>query len=365
MDIIAPVVREAGGPFRIESLELEGPRADELLVELRATGICHTDLGVRDQSIPATLPSVLGHEGAGIVRAVGTEVSGFAAGDHVVMSHTYCGKCADCLAGNVSYCARAVTAVYKGLRADGSCTLHDADGRPVHTFNQGSFGTATLIPAHLAVKVAEDLPFELIAPLGCGVMTGAGAVINELKPAVGSSIAVFGAGGVGLGAIAAAALVGCSTIIAIDVRRSRLELAMQMGATHVVDASAQDAVEAVRAVSGGGAQFSVEASGAQVCGPRAVACLARLGSAALVGAPGRGAELGLDWTDVLANGKGVRGVIMGWSNPMSFIPYMIEHWQAGRFPFDKMITVFDFADFTDAVEAMESGEVVKPVIRFP
>lgn len=364
MQVTAPVVREPGGPFLMEALQLETPRADEILVELRATGICHTDLSVRDRTIPALLPSVLGHEGAGVVRAVGSAVTGLAPGDHVLMSHTYCGRCGHCRAGNVSYCDRAITAVYQGLRDDGSCQLLDELDRPVHTFCQGSFGSATLVPAHLAVKLPPDLPLHLLAPLGCGIMTGSGAVINELKPAPDSSIVVFGAGGVGLGAVAAAAMVGCATVIVVDTRANRLATAVEVGATHTVDASREAPVGVIRSITSGGAQFSVEASGAAVCGPQAVACLTRLGSAAFVGAPGGGSQLVLDWTDVVANGKGVRGVVMGWGQPATFIPYLISHWRAGRFPIDRMITVFDFAHFDDAVAAMERGEVVKPVVRF-
>jgi aryl-alcohol dehydrogenase len=358
-------VREARGPFVSETLTLESPRPDELLVQLRATGICHTDLGARDQSLPAELPAVLGHEGAGIVRATGSAVTDFAEGDHVILSSIFCGKCAMCRSGSLSYCEEILTAIVSGVRGDGTGPLTDADGKYVHTFCQGSFGGWTVLPARLAVKIPQDLPFDVMAPLGCGVLTGAGTVLNELQPEKGSSIAVFGAGGVGLSAVAAAAVCGCATIIAIDTRPNRLALAREMGATHTIDASQEDVIDAVRTLTGGGVNFSIEASGVAVCGPQAIDALRVRGVTALVGAPGWGAQLAFDWAQFLGLGKQVRAAVMGSCQPREFIPRMVELWRAGRLPFDKMIVQYDLADFNKALDAMERGDVVKPVIRYP
>lgn len=365
METTAFVVREPLGAFVSETLTLESPRPDELLVEVRATGICHTDLSARAQTLPCELPAVLGHEGAGIVRAVGPAVTDFVEGDHVVMSSIFCGKCTMCRTGSPSYCEDTMTAILRGVRGDGTGPLTDVNGEYVRTFSQGSFGRWTVLPQRLAVKIPADLPFDVVAPLGCGVMTGAGTVLNELRPAKGSSMAVFGAGGVGLSTVAAAAVCGCSPIISIDTRPNRLALAADMGATHTIDATDEDAVDAVRSLTDGGVDYSVEASGSAPCGPQAVDVLKVRGVAAIVGAPGWGAQLVLDWAQLLGTGKQVRGVVMGSSTPREFIPQLIELWGDGRFPFDRMIVPFDVAQFDKAVEAMERGDVVKPVIRYP
>ncbi|OBB17638.1 hypothetical protein A5761_09770 [Mycolicibacterium setense] len=365
MKTAALVVRETNGPFLSETLTLEDPRPDELLVEVRATGICHTDLSVRSQLIPHELPFVAGHEGAGIVRAVGSAVTEFAEGDHVLMSSIFCGKCAQCQSGSPSYCEHTLTAMLSGVRGDGTGPLTDANGEYVHTFSHGSFGNWTVVPERLAVKIPPDIPFEVVAPLGCGVMTGAGTVLNELQPEKGSSIAIFGAGGVGLSAVAAASACECAVIVAIDTRADRLTLARDMGATHTIDATQEDVVGAIRALTAGGADFSVEATGIPACGPQSVDVLRVRGTAALVGAPGWGVPLVLDWTEFLGTGKVVRGVVMGSCTPREFIPQMLGLWRVGRLPFDKMIVGYNLDEFDAALHAMEQGDVVKPVVLFP
>jgi aryl-alcohol dehydrogenase len=270
-----------------------------------------------------------------------------------------------CESGSPSYCEDTLTAILSGVRGDGSGPLTDADGKYVRTFSQGSFGRWTVLPERLAVKIPADLPFDVVAPLGCGVMTGAGTVLNELRPEKGSSIAVFGAGGVGLSAVAAAAVCECATIISIDTRPNRLELAREMGATHTIDASSADVVDAVRTVTRGGTEFTVEASGSAPCGTQAVDALRVRGLAAVVGAPGWGAQLVLDWAQFLGTGKQVRGVVMGSCTPREFIPRMVELWRTGRLPFDKMLVRYDLSEFDQAIRAMERGDVVKPVIRYP
>ena len=365
MQTTALVVREANGPFALESLTLEAPRPDEVLVEVRATGICHTDLSARSQDLPTPLPAVLGHEGAGIVRAVGSQVRSVVAGDHVVMAGLFCGECRMCGSGRPSYCEDSVSRILSGVRGDATGPLTDVDGAVVHTFFHGSFGAHAVVPSRLVVKISPELPFELVAPLGCGVMTGAGTILNELRPEKGSTIAVFGAGGVGLSAVAAALVAECSTIIAVDTKSSRLDLARELGATATVDASEVDSVEAIVELSGGGVDYSVEASGVAVCGPQSVKVLRTQGVAALVGAAGWDTQLAVDWSPFIGMGRQLRGVAMGSSDPHTFIPRLIELWQEGRLPFDKIITEFPLADFDLALRAMERGDVVKPVIRFP
>ena len=262
MQIQAAVCREKDGAFTLESVELSEPQADEVVVKIVASGMCHTDLAVRDQHIPLPLPAVLGHEGAGIVAKVGAGVTKFKAGDHVVLSYGSCGKCGNCLSGRPAYCAQFLPFNVGTCRPDGSCT-HQQNGKAMTGafFYQSSFATYALTHVRNVVKVADDLPLEVLAPLGCGIQTGAGAVFNCLRPQAGSSIAIFGAGAVGLSAVMAAAVAGCAVIIVVDVQEARLALAKELGATVVVNARTADSVAAVREASGGGVDSAVEATG--------------------------------------------------------------------------------------------------------
>jgi aryl-alcohol dehydrogenase len=198
--IKAAVVRRKGGPFAIETLRVETPRADEVLVRMVATGMCHTDIVIRDQVYPVPLPIVLGHEGAGVVESVGENVRKVAPGDHVVLSFMSCGHCARCAAGQPAYCAKGHPLCFGGAREDGTTAMHDSDAAPVHDhfFGQSSFGTFALAHERTVVKVRKDVPLERLGPLGCGIQTGAGAVMNALKVGPGQSFAAFGAGSVGL-----------------------------------------------------------------------------------------------------------------------------------------------------------------------
>ncbi len=230
MKITAAVVRERGGAFGIEQLDLSDPRADELLVEVAASGMCATDLHGRDGYYSTPYPAVFGHEGAGIVRAVGSGVTQFKPGDHVVMSYPWCGECANCRTHRQSYCLAAFDLKMNGTRADGS-TLHSNGGKPVYSafFQQSSFGNYTIANERFAVKVRNDAPIETLGPLACGGQTGAGAVLNVMKPAPGDSFAVFGVGAVGLSGLMAAKIAGCDPIIAVDVHEHRLAARARTG----------------------------------------------------------------------------------------------------------------------------------------
>ena len=238
MKIEAAVARAKFAPLNFEDLELEQPRHDEVRVRLVATGICHTDIAIRDQTIvPMPQPIVLGHEGSGIVEAVGGSVTKVKAGDRVTLSGDSCGNCPSCQASLPSYCHEFFQRNFGGGRRDGTTPL-SIGGEKVHTFmGQGSFATHVVCHDRNVIAVGRDAPLELLGPLGCGVITGAGAVINSLKVGVGKSIAVFGTGSVGLSGIMAAKLVGAGKIIAIDLRDDRLKLAGELGATHIINPS--------------------------------------------------------------------------------------------------------------------------------
>ena len=363
MEIQAAIVREKHGQFSIESVELAEPNKDEVLVKIMATGICHTDLAVRDQHIPLPLPAILGHEGAGVVIAVGGNVSNVRVGAHVVLSYGSCGVCANCLAGKPAYCAAFLAYNFNTRRPDGTCTHHQK-GHPLTSafFYQSSFATYAITHHRNVVTVDSALPLEVLAPLGCGIQTGAGAVMNCLKPRPGSSIAVFGMGAVGLSAIMAAAISGCTVIIAVDVQDSRLELARQLGATHTINSKKGDAVSAIKAISNGGTDYAVEATGIPSVMTQAFDGLNGTGIEIVLGVAPSGSLLQVD-ASALLGGKTVRGVIEGESIPSIFIPRLIALWQAGKFPFDKLERIYSLDQINDAVRDAESGVTVKAVLK--
>ncbi len=361
--ITAAVVREKAGPFRVEAIELEEPRDDEVLVRIKGVGMCHTDLVVRDQYFPTPLPAILGHEGAGIVERVGRSVTKVGPGDHVVLTVASCGVCANCLQGRGGYCIDLYGRNFSGRRPDGTTPCHDLHGGPIsaYFFAQSSFATYALAGERNVVKIAQDVPVELMGPLGCGIQTGAGAVINALKPAAGTSIAIFGAGSVGLSAVMAARVVGCARIIAIDVNPDRLARATELGATDVIGAASGDVVAAIRTLTGDGVQYSLECTGLPQVVRQAVDCLRLTGLCGVIGVAPLGTEIVLDMNGILF-GRTVRGIIEGDSVPDIFIPQLIELWRQGRFPFDKLVKYYPLSRIEDAAAASHSGEVLKAIL---
>lgn len=371
MQITAAVMREKGGKFSLEQIELDDPREDEVLVRMVSCGICHTDTLPRDQVVPAPFPAVYGHEGAGVVEKVGAKVTKLEPGDHVVMSCHHCGVCDTCKTGQPMYCRDFFKANFGFARMDGTKTMYKAEevskpGEVIHGgfFGQSSFATYALGNERSVVKVPNDVPLELLGPLGCGVQTGAGAVINSLHPSAGDSIVIYGAGSVGLSAVLAAVVTGCATIISVDLNESRLALAKELGATHVINPTETDPVEAVRAVTGGlGAKFSLETSGNLKALRQAVDSIRIMGECGMIGAPAFGSEIALDTWGLLL-GRKVRGICEGDAVPDLFIPSLVELYRQGRFPFDKLVKFYEFAQINEAVEDSERGRAVKAVLRF-
>ncbi|MET7654637.1 MULTISPECIES: NAD(P)-dependent alcohol dehydrogenase [unclassified Streptomyces] len=362
----AAVVESGGAPFTLSEVVLDDPAPHEAVVRLVAAGLCHTDLGVASGGLPFPLPGVLGHEGAGVVEAVGSAVTGVAPGDHVVLSFTSCGDCRNCHGGHPAYCATWLPMnLIGGRRADGTSTI-SRDGEPLggHFFGQSSFAERALVDERSLVKVDPDVPLESIAPLGCGVQTGVGAVWNVLKPSTGSTIVVLGAGAVGLSAVMAAALSPATTIIAVDRVAERLELAKELGATHTVDAGQATLGEAVAEITGGqGADGIVETTGNTAVLRQGVDALAARGTLVVVGAPPFGSEVALDVNGLLG-GKRVVGLTLGDSETQTFIPALVELVKAGRLPLDRLIGTYPFADIDQAVRDMTAGKTIKPVLTF-
>ena len=364
MRITAAVVHEKGAEFRFETLELADPGPDELIVRVVACGICQTDIHGRDDYFGIGYPCVFGHEGAGVVERIGGAVRKVAPGDRVIMVSPACGACAACRRGLPGYCAEARRIKFGGKLRDGRAPLQ-LGARPVHGafFQQSSFATHALATEGNVVPLPADLPFEQAAALPCGVNTGAGAVLNVLRPQPGSRFAVFGAGTVGLAGLMAARIAGCSTLIAVDLHASRLELARELGAAHTVDARTEDVVAAIRrATAGAGVDFALEAAGDPVALRQAVESLASMGTCCLVGSARKGVESVFELAHI-QQGRTLRGCIQGDAPPDAFLPALFAHWRAGRLPVERLTVVYDFADINRAVADSLSGRTVKAVLR--
>ncbi len=364
MQIKAAVTRETAGPYYIEQLELCEPNDDEVVVRIVGVGICHTDLAAQAGHLPLPPPpSVFGHEGAGIVEKVGARVTKVKPGDHVVLAWEYCGTCCSCKVGKELYCLDFFRYNFHGARPDGTTTLCKGE-QVVHGsfLGQSSFASYALASERNVVKVREDVPLEILGPLGCGVMTGAGAVMNVFQPRPGASIAVFGVGPVGMSAVLGAVVVGCTTIIAVDINPDRLEMAKELGATHTVNAAGTDPVEAILEMTGGGPEFSLECVGNPKVLRQAVDVLPRLGVCGLLGVVPPGTEVSLNM-DLIMNGRTVKGILGGDSIADLFIPKLIELYRQNKFPFDRLIAFYPFDEINKAVEDMEEGHVIKPVLR--
>jgi len=362
MKVTAAVLRKAGEPFVLEELDLEAPRRGEVLVQVVATGVCHTDIGVQ-HIMP--LPIVLGHEGAGIVEAVGEGVEKVAKGDWVVLTFGSCGHCPRCSAGVPAHCHNMRQLQFSGARVDGSATLH-RDGEVIHGafFQQSSFATYALATERNVVRVDNpDVPLELLGPLGCGVQTGAGAVLNTLDVRAGASIAVMGAGSVGISAIMAARLAGCAQIIAVDTNPHRLALAQEVGATDILEVDDGGVAERIRDLTGTGADFSLETAGVVQSFNDSIACLGMGGTCAIVTVPNHGGSFEFSAREILTGGRKVVGVLEGESLPDTFIPQLIESYAQGRFPMDRLATYYPFEQINQAVADSVSGKTIKPILR--
>jgi aryl-alcohol dehydrogenase len=352
--IRAAVLRKRGAPLKIESLELEGPRDGEVLVRLVATGICHTDIDLCDHWDAASDPVVLGHEGAGVVEQVGGGVKSVEPGDHVVLSYQSCGRCRECRRGRPASCQRFHDANFGFERLDGSNALHRSGVRG-HFFGQSSFATHSLATQRNLVKVSKDLPLEILAPLGCGLQTGAATVMISLAVAEGASVAVFGTGAVGLAAVMAARLVGAHPIIGVDIRPKRLDLALDLGATHAIDNRRRSVAATIERITGSGVDHVVETTGSARMHQIAIEVLNPRGTVALLTG-----EMG---TDGLPEGRKTIGIIQGDAVPQRFIPKLIELYQSGRFPFERFLRFYDFKDINRAIADAKRGDTIKPVLR--
>ncbi|MFI7008817.1 NAD(P)-dependent alcohol dehydrogenase [Streptomyces sp. NPDC050145] len=358
----AAVLRSTSAPFTVEDVDLTEPGPGEVLVRVTAAGMCHTDLGGR-RPRPAgaeLLPAILGHEGAGVVESTGPGVTRVRAGDHVVLSFDSCGWCRQCLAGTPSYCDEFRERNLTGRRVDGSTGAIATDGTELTSrwFAQSSFAHHCVATERSVVKVDPELPLDVLAPLGCGVQTGAGSILIGLGVTAGDSVAVFGAGAVGLSAVMAARLTGASRIVAVDLHAKRRELSLELGATHALDGSDPDLVAQLRSITGGGLDHAFDTTGVPSVMRTAVEALAPRGALGLAA----GAGVVFELPPPMLAGRTITFLLEGNAVPQTFIPQLIEHWQRGRFPFERMIRHYTFDAINDAERDSTSGETIKPVL---
>ena len=355
------VVNEQGGEFVLDQVELEGPRADEVLVRIVATGLCHTDITMKGFLPPEMFPNVFGHEGAGVVEQVGAGVTGIAVGDHVVLSFRSCRSCRACAAGHVGYCESSLVMNYMGMRLDGSTTYTRGDA-PVFGsfFGQSSLSQHAIAYADNCVVVDKSLDLTRLAPYGCGFQTGAGTVLNVLQPEPEDSLVVYGVGAVGLAALAAARQAGAGTLVAVDPLAGRREIAVRYGAVAVAPSGEASVVDRVRELTGGGASYAIDTTAIPAVVKQAQQSLASRGTLVALGLGAE--EYPIDAIDLLQNGKIVRSSVEGDADPLEMVPRLIAMNAAGQFDVDNLITTYPFAEINTAVEEVLAGKVVKPVL---
>ena len=364
MEIQAAVLRTTGGPFALERLELAGPKPDEVRVRVKAAGVCHSDWHFVSGDLAWPMPVVLGHEGAGIVEEVGAEVTSVSVGDHVVLLwKTSCGRCEMCQTGAPMLCDVGLSRRASGLLNDGTSRL-SKDGERIHHLSGVSCFAEQLVCSERSVmRVDASVPFEIAALIGCAVVTGAGAVLNTARVRAGSSVAIIGTGGVGLSALMAAKLAGAQRIIAVDLVRSKLELARELGATDGVDASAEDPVEAVRRLTGDGVDYAFEAIGLARTVSQAFAMLRRRGTAVAIGSARPDAKAEISAMDLVRQERTLKGSSYGSARPTVDLPRLIALYRSGRLPLDRLLTRrYPLADIDAAFAALLKGEVARSVL---
>lgn len=362
MQIKAAVARKPHGDLTVETVNLEEPREGEVLVKLVATGMCHTDIAIIEEIMPLPMPLVLGHEGAGVVEKLGPGVKNLAVGDHVVLTFAACGHCHHCEDGHPSYCDHYGPLNFAGGRLDGSTSITDEKGERVGSFffSQSSFGAYAVAREANTIKVRKDAPLELLGPLGCGLSTGAGTILNVLKPKPNDTLAIFGTGALGSAAIMAAKSLGVKKIVAIDRVASRLELAKEIGATEVIDTSKTDLVQALEAL--GGLDYALDTSGVPKLVEAAVGALKTCGTVAMVGASHE-SEIKLSIMPMIS-GKKLMGVVNGDCVPEDFIPQLVDMHMDGKFPIEKLSAFYALEDINQAIADSNSGKTIKPILKF-
>ncbi|WP_125710245.1 NAD(P)-dependent alcohol dehydrogenase [Companilactobacillus zhongbaensis] len=363
--IKAAVLNQLNGDFELETLNLASTLSPhEVKVHIVASGICHTDEAVRNgQGGDYPYPGVVGHEGAGIVEEVGSAVRSCKPGDHVILCYDYDGYCKNCLDGRPAACFNWNKLNMEGFNAEGKTPFSRDDGTEVHNFfNQSSFATETIVDDRNVTVVGDDIDLRKVGPLGCGFVTGSGTVFNALQPKVGSAIVIFGTGAVGLGALMAAKITGCNTLICVDVVGHRLETAKKIGATHIINSKEEDPVKKIKEITNGGVDYAIDTTGISPVMTQAFESLTSGGKFAPVAVTRHEFKIEHPFADLTSYQKSVIGVLMGDAVPQKSIPQLIEFWQAGKFPFDTLEEFYSLDQINQANADSNSGKVIKPVL---
>ncbi|KAF3395233.1 Aryl-alcohol dehydrogenase [Talaromyces pinophilus] len=368
----ALIVPQVGEPFQLTKVTLDELRPDEVLVELKATGICHTDLAVQNGKIPMRFPAILGHEGAGILRAVGASVTDLVEGDHVILSYNYCGACRSCIRRQTYHCAEMLLRNFGGQRPDGSQTVITETGTmSTCFFGQSSFCNPAIVRAVCCVRVNKDLPLSSVCALGCGFQTGSGSIFNVVKPVERKTryLAIFGIGGVGCAAIMAAHHISAETsgvldvIVAVDLNENRLRLAKDLGATHVINSGKEDLSRRIAVITNGeGLDAAVDCSGAISVVNSMMKLIGAGGLAVTIGGPSPGTAASVEVFDFLISCKTYCGSHQGNSYSKDFIPFLADLYAKGKLPLEKTLKMYKAAEVNVATEEMLRGLVVKPIL---
>lgn len=364
MQISAAVSQEVGSPFVLTEVTLDDPAPDEVVVQIAGVGICHTDIAVQSGHLPFPLPGVLGHEGAGTVVAAGSRVSTVAIGDAVAISFNSCNACPHCAKGEPAYCHNFLEYNFAGVRADGSSGLSTPSAKlGANFFGQSSFATHALAHERNVVKLAPGTPLDIVGPLGCGIQTGAGAILNSLDVQPGSTVVITGAGSVGLAALLGAVVREAATVIVVEPHERRRALATELGATDVIDPTSGDLTEQIRDIVSAGADYALDTTAIRPVVEGLMGSLGVRGTLGLLAVPADPQatfSVGLFQPPLL--GLSIRGIVEGDSNPQTFIPHLLDLHSQGRFPFEKLITTMPLAKINEAVQAQHDGNAIKIVL---
>ena len=359
----AAVLQTQHGPYELLPVEIDDPRADEVRVRIEACGVCFTDLEAMEM---LDAPCVLGHEGVGIVEAVGAEVDDIRPGQRVLVSYPWCGQCNSCVDNRPYHCTEHMALAFAGSRPDGSSPIRLA-GQPIGSafFQQSSFATHAIAPARDVVPVDSRLSPALLAALPCGMQTGAGAMLNSLAVRPGESVLVFGVGAVGLAAVMGARLAGAAVVIAVDMKSNRVEAALAVGATHVLDPRDGEVPARVRAITREGVHVAFDTSGRDVAIRQAMDMLATGGRLGLVTIPDWGQDYRLSLQPLFERAGTLTCIIQGSARPREFLPRLLESHAAGRFPIENLVTSYPFAAINQAIADIRSGTALKAVLVMP
>jgi S-(hydroxymethyl)glutathione dehydrogenase/alcohol dehydrogenase len=361
----AAVMYEPNTPLKIEEVTLDEPQANEVLVKMVATGTCHSDLHFMKGEMPQPVPIVMGHEGAGIVEKVGPGVTTLQPGDHVIMMVSFsCGKCRYCSEGRPTLCVENLPIASNATLPGGGMRLHKGDQELHHIFGLASFAEYAVVNERSCVKVRDDAPFEVVCLLGCGISTGIGAAINTTGMAPGESIVIYGCGGVGLGAVMGAKLVGAGKLIAVDMLDQKLDLAKELGADFVINASREEPMGKIMEITGGGADYALECIGNTDVMTQAFGSIHNGGKCIILGMAPLGTSLNIQTYEFLL-GKILIGCMQGDIVAQVHIPRYVDLYMDGKLPIDKMITRSHTLDeINEAFTALDKGEVIRSVIKF-